>query len=156
MPGGGGSLQLNRNAHSRFLCGTVVAATREGACAMKNFASASFFRTFDMLASAGNPGNDTCRWVFKGVNWDRERYSFAGPDYSLALEVFILECPGRDGWRLIVIREFWWVGPRKDPLKTLRWARPLGGAAKSAIAWFRQEQAALERGPTPIGPLSTS
>jgi len=71
---------------------------------MKNFASASFFRTFDMLASAGNPGNDTCRWVFKGVNWDRERYSFAGPDYSLALEVFISECPGRDGWRLIVIR----------------------------------------------------
>jgi hypothetical protein len=123
---------------------------------MKNFASASFFRTFDLLVSAGNRGDDTSRWVFKGINWDRERHSFAGPNYSLALEVFVLECPGRDGWRLMVIREFWWAGPRKDPLKILRWARPLGGAAKSAIAWFRQEQAALESGPTTIGPLSKS
>jgi hypothetical protein len=134
----------------------VAASHKERASAMKTFASPSFFRTFDLLLSTTNPGKDHLRWSFDGVEWERERHSFAGPNYSVALEVFALTHPGRDGWRLIVIKEFWWAGTKKDALKSLRWARPLGGRTSNAIAWFRRQQVALEREPEPINRLTTS
>lgn len=112
---------------------------------MKNFASPSFFHTFDLILSRTNPGQERACWSVDGVAWQRERHSFAGPDYKVALEVFILARPGRDGWRLMVVREFWWADTQKGAAKTMRWARPLGDRTGNAIAWFRRQQDALER-----------
>jgi hypothetical protein len=123
---------------------------------MKCFASLSFFRTFDVLLSTSNPGKERSRWKFDGVESERERNSLASPNYSVALEIFTLMLPGRDGWRLIVIKKFWWAGTQKDPLKSIRWARQLGGGAGSAIAWFRRQQAAIERQSTAMGQLAKS
>jgi hypothetical protein len=114
---------------------------------MKTFASLSFFRTFDLLLSTTNPGLERSRWTFEYVEWERERHSFTGPNYRLSLEVFTLTHTGRDGWGLMVVKEFWWAGSEKDALKTTSWARPLGARTGNAIAWFRGQQAALEREP---------
>jgi hypothetical protein len=123
---------------------------------MKTFASPSFFHTFDLLLSTTNPGREASRWVFDGVEWERERHSFTGPSYSVAVEVFTLRHPGRDGWMLMVIKEFWWAGTRRNALKSIRWARPLSGRASSAIAWFRRQQIRLEGEPEATGRLTTS
>jgi hypothetical protein len=123
---------------------------------MKTFASPSFFRTFDLLLSTTNPRKERFRWMVDGVEWGRERQSFAGPNYSVALEVFTLMHPGRDGWKLMVIKEFWWAGTQKNVLKSIRWARPLSGQASKAIAWFRRQQVALETNQSRIDRLTTS
>jgi hypothetical protein len=107
---------------------------------MKTFASPSFFRTFDFLLSRINPGQERLHGMVDGVEWTRERHSFAGPSYSLAVEVITLMHPGRDGWTLMVTKEFWWAGAKKDLLKSIRWARPLSGKAGDVIAWFRHQQ----------------
>jgi hypothetical protein len=108
---GGGSLKL---AHDSRLCRTSRAlwqqAIRERASAMKTFASPSFFRTFDLLLSTTNPGREHSRGMFDSVEWERERHSFASQNYSVALEVFTLMHSGRDGWKPMVIKEFWWAG----------------------------------------------
>lgn len=122
---------------------------------MKTFSSPSFFRTFDLLPSTTNPGKEHLRWMVGGVEWERERHSFAGPNYCVALEVFTLMHPGHDGWRLRVIKQFWWSGTQKDALKSIRWVRPVGGRASNAIAWFRRQQVALERELDPINRLTT-
>jgi len=117
---GGGSLKL---AHDSRLCRTSRAlwqqAIRERASAMKAFASPSFFRTFDLLLSTTNPGREHSRGMFDSVEWERERHSFASQNYKVALEVFTPVHPGRDGWKLMVIKEFWWAGTQKDVLKSI-------------------------------------
>jgi hypothetical protein len=128
---------------------------RGHASTMKTFASPSFFRAFDLLLSMTNPGQERSRWTFDAVEWERERHSFAGPNHRFAVEVFTLTHPGRDGWRLMVVKEFWWAGREKDALRSISWARPLGERTGNAIAWFRRQQAALEREP-PLGRLPTS
>ena len=112
---------------------------------MKNLASPSFFRTFDLLLGAGNPGATLSHWNYDGVEWERDRYSVTGRNHGFVIEIISLTRPGRRGWSLMVAKEHWWAGQRSEPVKSVHWARPVGGHRKDIIEWFRKHEAALDR-----------
>jgi hypothetical protein len=111
---------------------------------MKNLVRPSFFRFFDLLLSSTNPGLRRSRWTFDNVDLTRERHSFQGPEHGLTIEIFTLTFAGKRGWKLMVTKEYWWAGEESKPLKTLRWARALGGQRTDLMAWLRTQETALE------------
>lgn len=112
---------------------------------MKSFARPSFFRVFDLLVGTTNPGSRLTRWTHDGVEFERERHSFAGPKHGLTIEIVTLTRGGRRGWTLMVTKEYWWAGAESKAFKNLRWARPLSGQRSDLLAWLRAQEAALER-----------
>jgi hypothetical protein len=112
---------------------------------MKNFASPSFFRMFDLLLSTTNPGFRLTRWTHDGVEFERERHSFTGPRHGLTIEIVTLTRCGRRGWSLMVTKEYWWAGADGKAFKNLRWARPLSGRRTDLLAWLRAQEMELER-----------
>jgi hypothetical protein len=112
---------------------------------MKSFARPSFFRMFDLLLSTTNPGSKLTRWTHDGVEFERERHSYTGPKHGLTIDIVTLTRGGRRGWSLMVTKEYWWGGPKSEPFKDLRWARPLSGQRSDLFAWLRAQEAALER-----------
>jgi hypothetical protein len=112
---------------------------------MKNLSGPSFYRLFDLLASMTNPGLKLAHWKVDGVDWERQRHSFTGPSHGFGVEIFTLRRPGARGWVLMVIKEYWWAGEENKALKSLHWSRPLRGRRGDVIAWFRVQEAALER-----------
>jgi hypothetical protein len=115
---------------------------------MKSFVRPSFFRVFDLLLTTSNPGLKQSRWTFDGVEFERERHSFTGPDHGLAVDIVTLKRTGRRGWTLMVTKEYWWAGAESKPLKNLHWARPTSGQRGDILAWLRIQEAALERAAT--------
>ncbi len=111
---------------------------------MKSLARPSFFRMFDLLLSTTNSGLRQARWTVDGVQFEHERYSFAGPRHSLTISIFTLTREGRRGWSLMVTKEIWWFGHDSKPFKDLRWARHLGGQRGDLMAWLRAQEARLE------------
>jgi hypothetical protein len=112
---------------------------------MRSFASPSFFRLFDMLMSASNPSLKHARWSFEGVDCEHERHSFTGRAHGFAIETFTLSRPGRRGWSLLVVKEFWWAGQSAGAARMTRWARPTGGRRGDIITWLRTQEPALAR-----------
>src|SRR5262249_30598283 len=112
---------------------------------MKSFASPSFFRLFDLLLGATDPGLKRSRWTFDGVEFERERPSVMGPKHGLALEIFTMTRAGGRGWTLMVTKEYWWAGEEGKALKTLRWARPTSGRRADILSWLQAQEAGLER-----------
>jgi hypothetical protein len=110
---------------------------------VKNFAQASFFRLFDLLLGLTNPGLKRTHWAHDGVDFERERHSVMGPRHGLAIEIFTLTRPGRRGWSLMVIKEYWWAGEESKALKNLRWARPIGGQRGDILSWLRAQDAKI-------------
>ncbi|MFQ5562395.1 MAG: hypothetical protein ACE5FO_02385 [Parvularculaceae bacterium] len=114
---------------------------------MKSLADASFFRAFDALADAGNPGLKKNLWDFAGAQWRRDRYSLSGPEFTVVIEAFMIRHTSRPCWKLLVAKEHWW-GEDREIVKSVRWARPIAGIRADVLAWFRKlEQEVLERGP---------
>ena len=118
---------------------------------MKNFASPSFFRLFDLLLATSNPGSKLSQWSYDEVNWVRDRYSLAGPTHGLVIEIFTLTRKGRRGWSLMVVKEHWWAGSKTEAIKSTRWARPIGGRRSDIIEWLREHELKLDRS---VGPVS--
>jgi hypothetical protein len=111
---------------------------------MKTLARPSFFRTFDLLLSRGNPGLKRTRWSFDGVDFERERHSFTSARHSIVIDIATAERKGRRGWSLMVTKEYWW-GPDDKPFKTVRWAKPLGGQRGDLMGWLRSKEAEMDR-----------
>jgi hypothetical protein len=111
---------------------------------MKSLARPSFFRMFDLLVTTRNPGLKLARWTHDGVDFERERHSFTGPQHGLTIDIFTLTRGGRRGWSLMVTKEYWWTGAEGKPFKNSRWARPLGGQRADLFAWLRKQEAALD------------
>jgi hypothetical protein len=112
---------------------------------MKTFASPSFFRTFDLLLAAANPGLKLSHWSRDGVDWERERHSFMGRTHGFAVEVTTLRRSTRQGWTMIVVKEFWWAGNQGRELRGSRWAQLLSGRRNDALGWMREQERAFER-----------
>ena len=112
---------------------------------MKTFASASFFRTFDLLLAANNPGMTLTKWSHDGVDWERERHSFTGRNHGFAVEVATLTRSGRQGWTLMVVKEFWWVGSHGKDIRSTRWAHLMSGRRNDALGWMREQERNFER-----------
>lgn len=107
---------------------------------MKTFADPSFFRLFDLLLSTTNPGLKSWLWGHDGVDFERERHSFAAPKHGMTIEIFTLTRPGRRGWSLIVAKEYWWAGSESKPFKNTRWARPVSGQRSDILMWLRAQE----------------
>lgn len=110
---------------------------------MKSLAQPSFFRVFDLLLSTTNPGLKLSSWTYDGIAWERERHSFAGATHGQTIEIVILTRPGKRGWSLMVVKEYWWVGKENRPVKALRWAKPIDGQRIQIMEWFRAQERAL-------------
>jgi hypothetical protein len=112
---------------------------------VKTFASASFFRAFDLLLAKTNPSLKLSHWTYDGVEWGRERHSFGGRTHGFAVEVATMTRPGRQGWTLMVVKEFWWAGNQGKELRSSRWAQLLSGRRNDALGWMREQERGLER-----------
>lgn len=113
---------------------------------MRSLGDPSFFRLFDLLISLTNRGLKRSHWTHDGVEFERVRHSVTGPKHGLAIEIFTLTRPGRRGWSLMVIKEYWWAGEESKALKNLRWARPIGGQRGDILAWLRAQDAKVGHG----------
>jgi hypothetical protein len=112
---------------------------------MKSCSQPSFFRVFDLLLGAGNPGLKLSSWARDSVGWERERHSFAGANHGQTIEIVTVTRPGKRGWSIMVVKEYWWGGKENKPLKMLRWAKPISGQRAHIIEWFRDQELALNR-----------
>jgi hypothetical protein len=110
---------------------------------VKSLARPSFFRVFDLLLSTTNPGLKLSSWTRDGIEWMRERHSFAGFNHGQTIEIVTMTRPGKRGWSLMVVKEYWWVGKDSKPVKALRWAKPIEGQRIRIIEWFRAQEARL-------------
>lgn len=111
--------------------------------AVKSLARPSFFRLFDLLVSITNPGLKRPHWSHDGVDFERERHSVMGPRHGFVVEITTLTRPGRRGWSLMVIKEYWWAGEESKALKNLRWARPTSGQRGDILSWLRTQEAKI-------------
>jgi hypothetical protein len=112
---------------------------------MKTLSSASFFRVFDLLVGTSNPGLRLDAWDIGGVRVEHERHGYSGRSHCFAIEVFLLIRPGRRGWELIVAKEYWWDGGHRRSIRTSRWSQLIGGSRREVLAWWREQEHALER-----------
>lgn len=112
---------------------------------MKSLAHPSFFRVFDLLFSAANPGLKRSSWTHGGVAWERERHSFTGPTHGLSIEIVTLTRPGRRGWSIMIVKEYWWAGQDSRAIKSTRWAKPIEGSRNDIMTWFRAQEGAFDR-----------
>jgi hypothetical protein len=112
---------------------------------MKNLAQPSFFRVFDLLQGTTNPGLKLSSWSRDGVDWERERHSFMGPKHGQTIEIVTLTKPGRRGWSVMIVKEYWWVGKENKAVKSVRWAKPIDGHRSDIMNWFRAQEAKLDR-----------
>jgi hypothetical protein len=112
---------------------------------MKSFVSPTFFRLFDMLMDATNPSLRRVRWSFEGVDCEHERHSFTGRTHGFAVETFTVTHPGRRGWSLLAVKEFWWTGDASGAARIMRWARPIAGSRKDIFAWLAAQETRLAR-----------
>jgi hypothetical protein len=110
---------------------------------VKSFGDPSFFRLFDLLTGLTNPGLKRPHWTHDGVEFERERHSVMGPRHGFVIEITTLTRPGRRGWSLMVIKEYWWAGEESKALKSLRWARPTSGLRGDILAWLRTQEAKI-------------
>jgi hypothetical protein len=112
---------------------------------MRSFASPSFFRVFDMLVNSSNHNLTLSQWSIDGVDCERDRHSFTSPKYGLTVEVFTLTKPGKRGWSLIVVKEYWWAGKEKDVMRMPHWAKLNSGDRSDVLGWFRAQELAFEK-----------
>ena len=112
---------------------------------MKTLSGASFFRLFDMLTAASNPGLKADRWAVEDVCFERERHSFSGRTHCFAIDVFMLSRAGRSGWTLMVAKEFWWDGDHKRAIRMQGWSRPIDGRRRDIMVWLRDKEIELQR-----------
>ncbi len=112
---------------------------------MKSLAQPSFFRVFDLLLGATNPGLKLSSWTHDGVAWERERHSFTGSKHGQTIEIVTLTRPGRHGFSIMIVKEYWWVGKENRAVRAVRWAKPIDGERREIMNWFRAQEAALDR-----------
>lgn len=111
---------------------------------MKSLSDAAFFRVFDALLGAGNPGLKRASWDFASVHWERERLSASRAAYSHVHEIFMLVHAGRPKWTLMVVKEYWWGAKEGEVLRSVRWTRPMNGRRADILAWFRNQEQTME------------
>lgn len=111
---------------------------------MKSLARPSFFRVFDLLLGATNPGLKLSSWSRDGIEWERERHSFTGARHGQTIEIVTVTRPGGRGWSVMIVKEYWWVGRESKAIKSVRWAKPVDGNRADIMNWFRAQEAKLD------------
>jgi len=113
----------------------------EGVLDMRSVNDKAFLQRWAIILGATKPALDQVSWAVGDVAWTRSRHAFSGPDCSHTVDVHMLERRGRELWRLLVASEHWW-GPGHDPIRSVTWARVLGGDRQAVIRWVREHSEA--------------
>lgn len=112
---------------------------------MKSLATPSFFHVFDLLLGVTNPGLKLSSWTQEKLTWQRERHSYTGPKHGLSIEIVTITHPGRYGWSVMIVKEYWWVGSESRAVKSARWAKAISGRRNDIMSWFRTQESLLNR-----------
>ena len=110
---------------------------------MKKIGDASFFRIVDRLLSAGTGRAPRTRWSIDGVEWQRERHSYAGATHGFTIEVTTGVRSGRPGWTLRVVKQYWRDG-RGESTRDLQWAQVEAGSRAEIVDWLKRQERSLE------------
>jgi len=113
---------------------------------MRGVNDRNFINLWQILHRVTCPTLEESRWRVGDVEWRKDRHSFSGCDYALALEVHSLQHAAKAGlgWKLLVTIEHWWDSDRAV-LRSTTWARVVAGSSKAVIAWLKQQQAIAAR-----------
>ena len=88
---------------------------------MRKIGDASFFRIVDRLLEAGTTRVPKTAWSIEGVEWQRERHSYAGAGHGFTVEVTTGRRSGTAPWTMLVVKEYWRSGSGEE-LKSHQWA----------------------------------
>lgn len=110
---------------------------------MRGLNSASFFRFWQAIYAASNPGLTADHWRVDGVEWVKERHYYWGDQYSFQVEAHRLEYKesAKPGWLLLVVIERWWGPDKNRDLRQVQWCKVLSGSADRILAWVRRQNA---------------
>ncbi len=109
---------------------------------MRKIGDASFFRIVDRLLDPGTTRTPRVRWSIDGVEWLRERHSFAGASHGFSVEVTTGTKAAKPTWTIVVVKEYWRSGSGQD-LKVLQWAHVEAGRRADVVAWLERQEKAL-------------
>ncbi len=104
---------------------------------MRRIGDASFFRIVDRLLDPGLTRTPRTRWSIDGVEWQRERHSYAGAGHGFTVEVTTGTRAARPAWSLVVVKEYWRDGSGEG-IKTLQWAHVGSGRRTDVVAWLER------------------
>ena len=111
---------------------------------MKRIGDPAFFRIVDRLLAFDAARATATHWTIDGVDWRRERHSFAGHAYGFSVEVTIGTRPPPAGWVLMVVKEYW-RAPDGESIRNGQWAHIEKGSRSDVIAWLEKQEQGLAR-----------
>ena len=109
---------------------------------MRKIGDAQFFRIVDRLLDPGTTRTPKVRWSIDGVEWLRERHTFAGASHGFSVEVTTGIKAAIPAWRLVVVKEYWRTGGGQD-LKSIQWAHVEAGRRADVVDWLERQERAL-------------
>ena len=112
---------------------------------MRKIGDASFFRIVDRLLEAGTSRTPRTSWSIDGVEWQRERHSYAGASHGFTIEVTRGTRAAKPGWTLVVVKEYW-RDAGGESMKSPKWAHIEAGSRADVVAWLERQERNLERG----------
>ena len=112
---------------------------------MRKIGDASFFRIVDRLLEAGTSRTPRTNWSIDGVEWQRERHSYAGASHGFTIEVTRGTRAAKPGWTLVVVKEYW-RDAGGESMKSPQWAHIEGGSRADVVTWLERQEHNLERG----------
>ena len=111
---------------------------------MRKIGDASFFRIVDRLLEAGTTRTPRTSWSIDGVNWQRERHSYAGASHGFTIEVTRGIRVAKPAWALVVVKEYW-RDAGGESMKSPQWAHIEAGSRADVVAWLELQERNLER-----------
>jgi hypothetical protein len=110
---------------------------------MSNLNGRVFFRLWEDVQAASNPGRQRDNWEVAGATCTRERHSYHGSSHSMQIEVHRLVYwggRGSSGWEILVITERWWdPHAHNKAIRDTTWCRLLKGQARDVFTWFKMQ-----------------
>jgi len=111
---------------------------------LKSFSDSRFALLFNRIVSATNPRLEKDGWRAAEVEFRRERHNYWGRDYAFSMEIYTLRSVSKDKWELLVVRENWWTGDRRNTVRSGHWGKLVSGRRDSVLAWFKRQRDALD------------
>jgi len=111
---------------------------------VRKIGDASFFRIVDRLLEAGTTRMPRTRWSIDGVDWLRERHSYAGVSHGFTIEVTTGTRAAKPAWTLVVVKEYW-RDASGESMKSPQWAHIERGSRADVVAWLERQERNLER-----------
>ena len=109
---------------------------------MKRIGDPAFFRIVDQLLARDAARATATHWAIDGVDWRRERHSYAGSRYGFSVVVTTGTRPAPAGWVLMVVKEYW-RAPDGESIRTGQWAHIEKGNRSDVVAWLTKQERAL-------------